>query len=347
MPDSSSAVPSRISIGDSLDATSPRFLAPKHAGAYHPVVTQFQSPQASRLQFNPTCSDGFPFFSSQLAGVLNRSPLPAGGPSVDPPLPFEDSWVAGPFTGTDCSPWIAWSNNSSSSPEGTGKSTGLEFRISNSCTALSDQKGFGAGAGLQDEDLLTAMANKRSGQSQLGLITWLNQIQQLQRTIAAFSLVPKTKRPAEGQVFKSTSKECWKGHASNDLRHTFKEASRLQFFIAHCNTGENKRGLKTHPCLTPEVMGKLRLDPHLPCTSPGWPSYSFNSIHIMWSEMPWGRNAFQRVGQCTRSKAYERSKLTNQTGIPCAVALSRNNLAVSKCSSSRYFERNPCCSSGW
>ena len=127
----------------------------------------------------------------------------------------------------------------------------------------------------------------------------------------------------------------------------FKEASRLQFFIAHCNTAENKRGLRTHPCLTPEVMGKLRLDPHLPCTSPDWPSYSFDSIHIMWSEMPWARNAFQRVGQCTRSKAFERSKLTNQTGIPCAVALSRNKLAVSRCSSSRYFERNPCCSSGW
>ena len=38
--------------------------------------------------------------------------------------------------------------------------------------------------------------------------------------MAAFSLVPKSKRPAERQVSKITSKECWKGHASNDLRHT-------------------------------------------------------------------------------------------------------------------------------
>ena len=134
----------------------------------------------------------------------------------------------------------------------------------------------------------------------------------------------------------------WPSRKSNP----FKEASRLQFFISQCNTAENKRGLRTHPCLTPEVMGKLRLDPHLPRTSPDWPSYSFDSIHIMWSEMPWARSAFQRVGQCTRSKTFERSKLTNQTGIPRAVALSRNKLAASRCSSSRYFERNPCCFSG-
>ena len=127
----------------------------------------------------------------------------------------------------------------------------------------------------------------------------------------------------------------------------FKGTSRLQPVIAHCSTAKNTRGLRTHPCLTPEVMGKLRPDPHLPRTSPDWPSYSFDSIHIMWAEMPWARNAFQRVGQCTRSNAFERSKLTIQTGIPCAVALSRNKLAVSKCSSSRYFERNPCGSSGW
>ena len=42
----------------------------------------------------------------------------------------------------------------------------------------------------------------------------------------------------------------------------FKGTSRLQPFIAHCSTAENNRGLRTHPCLTPEVMGKLRLDPH-------------------------------------------------------------------------------------
>ena len=60
------------------------------------------------------------------------------------------------------------------------------------------------------------------------------------------------------------------------MSNPFKEASRLQLFIAHCNTAENKRGLKTHPCLTPEVMGKLRVDPHLPRTSPDWPSYSFD-----------------------------------------------------------------------
>ena len=65
----------------------------------------------------------------------------------------------------------------------------------------------------------------------------------------------------------------WPSHKSNP----FKGASRLQPFIAHYSTAENKWGLRTHPCLTPDVMGKLRLDPHLPCTSPDWPSYSFDS----------------------------------------------------------------------
>ena len=41
----------------------------------------------------------------------------------------------------------------------------------------------------------------------------------------------------------------------------FKEASRLQLFIGHRSTAENKRGLGTHPCFKAEVMGKLRLDP--------------------------------------------------------------------------------------
>ncbi len=52
----------------------------------------------------------------------------------------------------------------------------------------------------------------------------------------------------------------WLSPKSNPLNG----ASRLQPFIAHCGTAENKRGLKTHPYLTPEAMGKLRLDPHLP-----------------------------------------------------------------------------------
>ena len=69
----------------------------------------------------------------------------------------------------------------------------------------------------------------------------------------------------------------WLSPKSNPLNG----ASRLQPFIAHCSTAENKRGLKTHPYLTPEAMGKLRLDLHaMTCTSPDWPSYSVDSIHM-------------------------------------------------------------------
>ena len=45
--------------------------------------------------------------------------------------------------------------------------------------------------------------------------------------------------------------------------------------LQHC-------GKTTNPCLTPQIMGKLRLDRHLPRASPDWPSCSFDSIHIMW-----------------------------------------------------------------
>ena len=45
--------------------------------------------------------------------------------------------------------------------------------------------------------------------------------------------------------------------------------------LQHC-------GKTTNSCLTPQIMGKLRLDRHLPRASPDWPSCSFDSIHIMW-----------------------------------------------------------------
>ena len=45
--------------------------------------------------------------------------------------------------------------------------------------------------------------------------------------------------------------------------------------LQHC-------GKRTNPCLTPQIMGKLRLDRHLPRASPDWPSCSLDSIHIMW-----------------------------------------------------------------
>ena len=75
--------------------------------------------------------------------------------------------------------------------------------------------------------------------------------------------------------------------------------------MGQCSTAENKRGLKPHPCLTPDVMGKLWPDFDLRRTFPDWPSYSFDariSCDPKCFEL-WARNAFRRVGQCARSNA--------------------------------------------
>ena len=69
------------------------------------------------------------------------------------------------------------------------------------------------------------------------------------------------------------------GH--HPLRQILSIERRASNLSVHCNTAKNKRRLRTHPCFTPEVMGQLRLALHLPRTSPDWPSYTLESIHIM------------------------------------------------------------------
>ena len=52
----------------------------------------------------------------------------------------------------------------------------------------------------------------------------------------------------------------------------------------------------------------------------------------MWSETSCWRSACHKDPQCTRSKAFDKSKLTIHTGLPVATVL-LIKLAVSKCSS--------------
>ena len=67
-------------------------------------------------------------------------------------------------------------------------------------------------------------------------------------------------------------------------------------------------------------------------------------IQTMRSGTSCWRSACHKDPQCT--KAFDKSKFTIHTGLPVATVLSMTKLAVSKCSSMRYFARKPCCSSG-
>ena len=55
------------------------------------------------------------------------------------------------------------------------------------------------------------------------------------------------------------------------------------------------------------------------------------------SETPWSCRAAHSAGQCTRSKAFDKSRLTIQIVLPAAVALSKRMFVVNKCSSIPFF----------
>ena len=118
----------------------------------------------------------------------------------------------------------------------------------------------------------------------------------------------------------------------------------LHFRIANCNTAQKRRGLKTHPCCTPPVMLNYLLRPEDPMTSPNCPSYNFDIIQTMCSEMRCSRKLFQSAGQWTRSNAFDKFKLTTHTGIPTAKVLPKKTFAVKRCSSMCFPRRGPCCS---
>ena len=84
--------------------------------------------------------------------------------------------------------------------------------------------------------------------------------------------------------------------------------SSRQFAIDISNTEPNSRGLKTHPCRTPPCIAKDLLQPLLPTTCPCWFRYKFLIIQIICSERPCSERARHSAGQCTRSKAFDKSR---------------------------------------
>ncbi len=130
------------------------------------------------------------------------------------------------------------------------------------------------------------------------------------------------------------------GSPSIKLKPIF-PTSALHSRIAHCNTTQNKRGLNTQPCRTPPAILNFLLCLMSPTTSPRCPKSTHCKIHTRWSGIPSSTRALHNAGQCTRSTAFDKSKLMVHTGIPIASVLSNIRLAVT---SRRRW--NPCCSSG-
>ena len=122
------------------------------------------------------------------------------------------------------------------------------------------------------------------------------------------------------------------GHHHTNLDPKCSISSR-QFAIDISNTEQKSRGLKTHPCRTPPCMAKDLLQPLLPTTCPCWSRYKFWIIQIMCSGRPCFERASHSAGQCTRSKAFDKSRLTTQIGTSVLESLSKSKRVVTKCSS--------------
>ena len=115
---------------------------------------------------------------------------------------------------------------------------------------------------------------------------------------------------------------------------------------SHSRTALNSRGLKTQPCRTPPVLQKIRLLPHSPMTSPSCSSYAFSNNYIQCSGTPCSRRASHMLGKCTRSNAFDKSKLTTHTVIfqlrqlyPVEGSLSTNVFQSSAWSNTMLFLR--------
>ena len=108
---------------------------------------------------------------------------------------------------------------------------------------------------------------------------------------------------------------------------------------------QKSRGLKTHPCRTPPSEDLLQ--PLLPTICRCWSRYKCWIIQIICSERPCSERARHSAGQCTRSKAFDKSRLTIQIGTFALESLSKTKCVVTRCSSTRLPPRKPCCSSGW
>ena len=107
--------------------------------------------------------------------------------------------------------------------------------------------------------------------------------------------------------------------------------------IASCKTA-----LNTHPCRTPAVIRNFPFSPFL--------TLYFTElllIQIVAGPCQLLRNPLLLQRGQMPSTSFDKSKLMTYTVIPTAQALSRNTLAVTKCSSRRRLGWKPCCASGW
>ena len=109
--------------------------------------------------------------------------------------------------------------------------------------------------------------------------------------------------------------------------------------IAISNTAQNSRGL---PCLTPRLMSNNVLLSLVPAICPLWSLSKLRKSQIIWSLIPCWDKARQSDGQCTRSRAFDKSTLTIQIGMFTLQDLSITKFIVTKCSSMRRPDRNPC-----
>ena len=147
-------------------------------------------------------------------------------------------------------------------------------------------------------------------------------------TSAAKGRPASTRDRPKTNMFFAKRKSGKLGPPSIKLKPTF-PTSALHSRISHCNTEQNKRGLSTHPCRMPPVVLNLVPCPcHLPLNSPHCPKYRHCKIHARQTKIPSSTRAVHDAGQCTRSNAFDKSKLMIHTGISTASALSKTKLAA-------------------
>ena len=77
--------------------------------------------------------------------------------------------------------------------------------------------------------------------------------------------------------------------------------------IAISNTAQNTRGLNTHLCPTPRLMSNSLLLSLVPAICRFWFLYKFCKNLIIWSLIPCWDKTRQSDGQCTQSKACDKS----------------------------------------
>ena len=123
--------------------------------------------------------------------------------------------------------------------------------------------------------------------------------------------------------------------------------SSRQFAIDISNTEQKSRGLKRILVVLHRVYQKTCCNHCCQQLAPVGFDINFGSSKSCVLKRPCSERARHSAGQCTRSKAFDKSRLTIQIGTFALESLSNTKCVVTKCSSTRLPPRKPCCSSGW